>query len=103
LAEGGFGFINLKPYNLSFDYLGQVLHTTQPCPYHDTINLAIAHDSNNNAVLTAFSISQFAGALCDIGQNYWNINTIVAALGWTYSESTVMGCPIPPPPPPTGH
>ena len=55
-----------------------------------------AHDMRihhaDAAHLTAFSISQIAGAFCDDGQNYKNIVLGIKSMGVKYVEKNVAGC-----------
>ena len=79
-AEGTLGFADLRHFGKPVDYIGQAHHLTAKLTYTDTINFTIAPQGSGSLV-TAFSISQVAGAYCDDGQNYSNIQMIFAALG----------------------
>ena len=93
MAEGGKGFADLTPYNLSVSYIGQVFHETASGKYNDTVDMTFATDSDTNGSwLKIFSISQIGGAWCDDGQNYKNVVTLVKALKATYTETNILGC-----------
>ena len=81
------GFSDLRPYNVSADFLGQAIHTTNaPNYYNDTIDLAVAPKTDAGpagTVIRAFSISQVGGAYCDAGQNYYNIMKLVSSIEWS--------------------
>ena len=59
--------------------------------YNDTINYVFMKGTGD-AHLTAFSISQIAGAFCDDGQNYKNIILGIKGMGVKFTETTVDGC-----------
>mmetsp|Transcript_26687 Transcript_26687/g.74603 ORF Transcript_26687/g.74603 Transcript_26687/m.74603 type:complete len:183 (+) Transcript_26687:45-593(+) len=105
-AEGTYGFTDLREFNLTSTngravaYLGQAVHTTGPlgieCVFHDTVNFLVNFgDADGSCVLTAFSISEIAGALGDDGQNFYNIKTVIDALPPYAKESRLLGCPLP--------
>ena len=72
-AGGNLGFDDLSSIDaVDADYIGQAWHQTINGMYNDTINFAI-EPSGDGTVITAFSISQIAGALGDAGQNYLNL------------------------------
>lgn len=83
-------------------YVVQGNHTTAKGTYVDLVQIAAERASNGLRVL-GFSHSQdlihgeFAWS--DFGQNYKNLALIVKALGISYSEATLFGCPPAPPPP----
>lgn len=76
-------YTDLRPYNKSAHFISQGIHTTFKRQYNDTVNFVIKPvDSRNiQSKLTAFSISQIAGAYCDDGQNYKNLIALVKSLG----------------------
>mmetsp|Transcript_29378 Transcript_29378/g.40569 ORF Transcript_29378/g.40569 Transcript_29378/m.40569 type:complete len:187 (-) Transcript_29378:28-588(-) len=106
-AEGSYGFADFRGLNFTNPttgftdlFLGQAVHTTGPlgveCIFHDYVNFLISEDQNQVTQLTAFSISQVAGALGDHGQNYYNIYTIIENLQHQPTgEVNLLGCPPP--------
>ena len=80
LAGGGTGVADLRKYNISKSFVGQTIHTTLKRQYNDTIDFNIAPGDGSGAVVDGFSISQIGGALCDDGQNYKNIVTLMKAI-----------------------
>ena len=67
---------------MSFDYLGQAVHTTGPlgveCVFHDYVNFVVGTDpADGLTTLVAFSISQQAGSLGDDGQVFENLIIII--------------------------
>jgi len=68
-AEGDYGFSDLRKFNASVDYIGQAIHSTKVHHYNDSIDMTIS-SLPQGSYLTAFSISQIAGAFGDAGQNY---------------------------------
>lgn len=51
--------------------------------YNDTINfLLTAEEGGKSTSVTAFSISQIAGAYGDEGQNYYNIVQLFDSIRW---------------------
>ena len=76
LAGGGFGFSDLRPYNLSVDFIGQTHHLTYKRQFTDTQDYTISSTTYQGApavAIKAFSISQIGGAYGDAGQNYKNL------------------------------
>lgn len=93
MAEGSTGFADLRPYNKSVSYIGQVWHMTQKQHFNDTIDMTLAPDAaTGGSFLKIFSISQIGGAYCDDGQNYKNIIQLVKALNLKYDETNILGC-----------
>lgn len=96
-AEGSLGFADFTGYDLPINYLGQAIHHTKVHHYNDTINIAIAPNADNSSsIVTAFSISQIAGAYGDAGQSFKNLIQIfqnTEGVEWTYK--IVAGCPAP--------
>ena len=74
---------NLTEYPIPWNYIFQARHTTAG-GYVDTINLNLREDpyppigGPSNAVLRIFSVSNIHGALGDNGQNYKNIQYLIA-------------------------
>ncbi|XP_077992359.1 uncharacterized protein LOC144446466 [Glandiceps talaboti] len=103
LQEGGpdgrYSFVagsDLRKYNVSAQFLLQGQHMTLVHQYIDTMNMAFYYGDDGKrmgTLLHAFSISNIAGALCDAGQNYKNLVGFVKALGVSFSEKLVSGCP----------
>ena len=81
-AEGTLLFGDLRPYDKPVDFIGQVWHVTTNKAYNDTINLTIGPGKGKSTQVTAFSVSQIAGAYGDDGQNYYNIVQIFEAVDW---------------------
>ena len=110
LAGGGFGFSDLRPYNLTgVSFIGQSYHLTAKRTYTDTQDWTIGpatYKGLTGVVIKAFSISQIGGAYCDAGQNYKNLyqvaylglmNTVVSRqMLWHYAvEHVDDSCPAP--------
>ncbi|GAB5369989.1 hypothetical protein AAMO2058_001453500 [Amorphochlora amoebiformis] len=99
LAEGVVGVAPLPPVvNVSF--IGQAIHTTAKRIYNDTINFAVQRSTVLPTEVMVFSTSQIGGALCDAGQNFKNIVTVMKSvckqLGVEFSYVHVDGsCPEP--------
>ena len=74
-------YTDLRPFNVSAQFISQGIHTTFKRQYNDTVNFNIKQINSTKSKLTAFSISRIAGAYCDDGQNYKNIVTLVKSLG----------------------
>lgn len=95
-AEGTLGFANFTDYNMPINFLGQAIHHTKVHHYNDTINIAIAARNGNTSVyVTAFSISQIAGAYGDAGENFKEIISIFQASGVAWKYKVETGCPAP--------
>ncbi|XP_072026759.1 uncharacterized protein [Amphiura filiformis] len=102
-ADGRYTFIagsdNTK-YNISCLYQIQGWHTTLEHHYNDTLNFSIYGNPDgpaSSSLVTAFSISQIAGALCDAGQNYKNLVGYFKGLKIPYARADVFGCQNPNP------
>uniref|UniRef100_A0A7R9UEN9 Uncharacterized protein n=1 Tax=Pinguiococcus pyrenoidosus TaxID=172671 RepID=A0A7R9UEN9_9STRA len=79
--EGTLGFADLRPFDKPVHFIGQAVHTTTgKARFNDTLDFTIAPTSTGSLV-TAFSISQIAGAYCDSGQNFSNLQMLFASLG----------------------
>ena len=62
-ADGTVGFSDLRPYNISADFVGQAQHLTKNGLYTDTINYWVKpSDDSSGSIVRAFSVSQVAGA-----------------------------------------
>mmetsp|Transcript_23620 Transcript_23620/g.74223 ORF Transcript_23620/g.74223 Transcript_23620/m.74223 type:complete len:107 (+) Transcript_23620:450-770(+) len=90
--EGTLGFADLTPYKKDVDFIGQAIHTTTgDAHFKDTIDFIIRpHPSG--ATVMAFSISQIAGAYCDEGQNYSNLQMLFDSLNFPYNTHTDFSC-----------
>lgn len=103
-AHGDFGFSDLRPYNISVDFLGQAWHTTANLVYNDTMNILLAPSADlpRNTKVTSFSISQIGGAYGDAGQNWFNSWQLFESIKWEegYRMANADGsCPPPAPAP----
>ena len=79
MAEGVSGVADLRPFNVSADFIGQARHFTQgETRYEDVIDFNIKATATG-ARVTFFSLSLIGGALGDAGQNYLNIYQIADA------------------------
>jgi hypothetical protein len=88
-TNGKPGFADLRQYNLTAQFIGQLWHSTPSLAFNDTLNLVVYKDS-----LTIFSISQIGGALGDQGQNYKNIWTVYQAIEpyFATTPTITFGC-----------
>lgn len=97
-TAGAFVFSDLRPYNISVDFLGQTWHTTVNGLYNDTVNLQLSPtDEGESTNVVAFSISQIGGAYGDDGQNYYNIFQLFDSIKWAsgYVVSNAdHSCPV---------
>lgn len=90
------GFFDARNQGLPFDFLGQAHHLTASRVYTDSVDILITEsDTEGSATLKAFSISLVGGAFTDLGQNYYNIVTLLDSLGLEYAEVANEGCPVP--------
>ncbi|RNA10892.1 glycosyl hydrolase [Brachionus plicatilis] len=86
---------DLRPYNISCNFILQGIHTTLVKKYNDTLNFAIFPETSQKyfqSRMRAFSISQIGGAYCDEGQNYKNLIYLIKNLNVEYIENHVAGC-----------
>lgn len=90
-AEGTLGFADLRPFNQSVDFIGQVHHMTSgPSHFNDTIDFTVAPRecvgglpcSAEGSIIRVFSTSLIAGAFGDNGQNYKNIALVMKNIAW---------------------
>ena len=112
--EGTLTFYDRRPYKQEqdsggADFIGQALHTTINGKYNDTINLSLspttttisARNNHNNkkkkkqnsvkgTIISAFSISDIAGAYCDSGQNYWNLLQLIDSIQWENDDTPLI-------------
>ncbi|XP_064602455.1 uncharacterized protein LOC135468241 isoform X2 [Liolophura sinensis] len=86
---------DLRPYNTTADFVLQAWHTTLKNHYNDTLDFTVLPSSTGFTSVTAFSISQIAGAYCDAGQNYKNLVGYVKGLNTPYQMIVSRGCPPP--------
>lgn len=90
-TQGKPGWADLRQYNISAQFIGQLWHSTPSLAFNDTLNLVVYSTS-----LNVFSISQIGGALGDQGQNYKNIYTVYNALSpmmvFSAPPAIVFGC-----------
>mmetsp|Transcript_34195 Transcript_34195/g.105776 ORF Transcript_34195/g.105776 Transcript_34195/m.105776 type:complete len:178 (-) Transcript_34195:61-594(-) len=71
--EGTSGFADLRPYNVSAQFIGQAWHTTSGAArYNDTVDMNVA-SLGDGSIVKFFSLSLVGGALGDAGQNFKNI------------------------------
>mmetsp|Transcript_47892 Transcript_47892/g.54259 ORF Transcript_47892/g.54259 Transcript_47892/m.54259 type:complete len:358 (+) Transcript_47892:112-1185(+) len=99
-ASGTMTFSDLRQYGAGADFLGQALHTTLNGKYNDTINFSLSpttiKKNNKNmkkkkgTIISAFSISDIAGAYCDSGQNYWNILQLIEGIQWENDDTPLI-------------
>eukprot|EP00163_Fabomonas_tropica_P029003 TRINITY_DN6053_c1_g1_i1.p2 TRINITY_DN6053_c1_g1~~TRINITY_DN6053_c1_g1_i1.p2 ORF type:complete len:158 (+),score=48.47 TRINITY_DN6053_c1_g1_i1:72-545(+) len=66
------GFADLRPFNVSAQFIGQAYHTTLSKHFVDTLNWVVFTDH-----VRAFSTSQIGGAYGDAGQNYKNLIQVI--------------------------
>ena len=79
MAEGTSGVADLRPFNVSADFIGQAHHfTSGEAHYEDVINFNVKATATG-ARVNFFSLSLIGGALGDAGQNYKNIYQIADA------------------------
>jgi len=102
-ASGTMTFSDLRQYGAGADFLGQALHTTINGKYNDTVNFSLSPTTKKKkkkgTIISAFSISDIAGAYCDSGQNYWNILQLIEGIQWDNDETPLIehvgdSCPI---------
>mmetsp|Transcript_49834 Transcript_49834/g.112171 ORF Transcript_49834/g.112171 Transcript_49834/m.112171 type:complete len:271 (-) Transcript_49834:30-842(-) len=98
LVEGGMdGLFQLKgekdltAYPVAWTWIAQGSHTTYRERYIDTLDFNVRPDGNGATIVRAFSISDVAGALGDMGQNHRTLSIVSKDLKW---ESPVVkfGC-----------
>mmetsp|Transcript_1126 Transcript_1126/g.3368 ORF Transcript_1126/g.3368 Transcript_1126/m.3368 type:complete len:184 (-) Transcript_1126:43-594(-) len=97
LYEGVTGFADLRPFNVSRDFIGQAYHMTSgDAHFNDTINMNTVA-SGSGSVVEFTSISLIGGALGDAGQNYKNIANLAKAVFGDDIELAHMddSCPAP--------
>ena len=99
MAEGVSGVADLRPFNVSADFIGQARHFTQgETRYEDVIDFNIKATATG-ARVTFFSLSLIGGALGDAGQNYLNIYQIAEATFTTEEMPALVhadtSCPDP--------
>ena len=91
------GFADLRPFNVSRDFIGQAYHMTSgEAHYNDSINVNTVA-AEGGSVVEFTSISLIGGALGDAGQNYKNIAMLAKA---TFGDDVVLthldgSCPAP--------
>mmetsp|Transcript_48198 Transcript_48198/g.55664 ORF Transcript_48198/g.55664 Transcript_48198/m.55664 type:complete len:350 (-) Transcript_48198:54-1103(-) len=97
-AGGTMTFSDLRQYGAGADFLGQALHTTINGKYNDTINFSLSPTTiawgnkkkKKGTIISAFSISDIAGAYCDSGQNYWNILQLIEGIQWENDDTPLI-------------
>jgi len=100
-AGGTMTFSDLRQYGAGADFLGQALHTTLNGKYNDTINFSLSpttvrankknkQKKKKGTIISAFSISDIAGAYCDSGQNYWNLLQLIEGIAWENDEMPLI-------------
>jgi hypothetical protein len=83
-TAGEFVFSDLRPYNITPDFLGQAWHTTVNGMYNDTVNMLLTpSDDGKSTSVFATSVSQIGGAYGDNGQNYYNIYQLFNSISWS--------------------
>ena len=81
--EGTLTFGDLREYHSEVDFIGQAWHTTVSKEFNDTLNFLLQSiDNGKSTHVTAFSISQIAGAYGDEGQNYYNLVSLMDSVSW---------------------
>jgi len=102
-ASGTLTFSDLRQYGAGADFLGQALHTTLNGKYNDTVNFSLSpttiagnhknkekNKKRKGTIISAFSISDIAGAYCDSGQNYWNILQLIEGIQWDNGDAPLI-------------
>eukprot|EP00037_Helgoeca_nana_P030940 m.389361 g.389361 ORF g.389361 m.389361 type:complete len:203 (-) comp28293_c1_seq5:2039-2647(-) len=84
---------DLRPYNLTWQYIYQGTHTTTK-GYVDTININIQKGEDGGSKLRIANLANIHGALGDNGQSYKTIHYILTAIYPTVMDGfkVVFGC-----------
>mmetsp|Transcript_60257 Transcript_60257/g.111739 ORF Transcript_60257/g.111739 Transcript_60257/m.111739 type:complete len:269 (-) Transcript_60257:64-870(-) len=98
LAKGGMdglfrftGESDLSAFSIGWTWISQGTHTTYKERYIDTLDFNFRPDADGSTIVRAFSISDVAGALGDMGQNHRTLKIISDDLNWK-SPTIKFGC-----------